>query len=356
MDNQGSNMFSNMIQPNSIPEVKDNNMGQTNTVNNGMNQNMGFNTFNQSVGMTNNLSQDNVVNGNSFVPNNNVVNNNQSIPNNQSVVLNPVVPNQISGEQTTVSDISVGQTIVNNTQNLDFAMPGEINNNINVNDSSLNSGIVADNTSLETNNVSLNEAVNNNNNIAFDLAGVSAPGTNDIPNNNVNTIASVEQNNNLTNNSALENNNALTNNMNSLSDSQTSQQQVNNTELKPQIDNNNVSNDSEVVSVKKYLGYIVLFSIPVVGIIMLIVKALDKKDKNISNFAKAQLLLSLIITVIVTVLSIAFAGMIATVITGAFNERQNNTNDGYVDYDDDFDDEDNIYDVDYDDNYYDLMD
>jgi len=51
---------------------------------------------------------------------------------------------------------------------------------------------------------------------------------------------------------------------------------------------------AEVVSVKRYLLYIILFSIPVVGLIVLIVKFFDKEDKNISNYAKAQLLLSLI--------------------------------------------------------------
>ena len=51
---------------------------------------------------------------------------------------------------------------------------------------------------------------------------------------------------------------------------------------------------AEVVSVKRYMLYIILFSIPVIGLIVLIVKFFDKNDKNISNYAKAQLLLSLI--------------------------------------------------------------
>ena len=55
---------------------------------------------------------------------------------------------------------------------------------------------------------------------------------------------------------------------------------------------------AEVVSVKRYMMYIILFSIPVVGLIVLIVKFFDKNDKNISNYAKAQLLLSLIGAVI----------------------------------------------------------
>ena len=55
---------------------------------------------------------------------------------------------------------------------------------------------------------------------------------------------------------------------------------------------------AEVVSVKRYMLYIILFSIPVIGLVVLIVKFFDKSDKNISNYAKAQLLLSLIGAVI----------------------------------------------------------
>ena len=85
---------------------------------------------------------------------------------------------------------------------------------------------------------------------------------------------------------------------------------------------NNTSNDN-IVSVGKYLGYILLFSIPLVGFIMLLVKAFgDKKDKNISNLAKAQLILIVIVTVLSIVLSIAFGALIASVINS--NSPQNN--------------------------------
>ena len=42
----------------------------------------------------------------------------------------------------------------------------------------------------------------------------------------------------------------------------------------------------------------ILFSIPLVGFIVLILKVVDKKDKNISNFAKAYLLLGIILVLL----------------------------------------------------------
>ena len=49
--------------------------------------------------------------------------------------------------------------------------------------------------------------------------------------------------------------------------------------------NNEIINSDNVTSTGTYLGHIFLFSIPVIGFIMLIIKAFDKKNKNISNWA-----------------------------------------------------------------------
>ena len=72
------------------------------------------------------------------------------------------------------------------------------------------------------------------------------------------------------------------------------------------LTNENISssaNDNNVVSVTKYLGHIILFLIPIIGFIMLLVKAFgEKEDKNISNLAKAQLLLWVIIAIITIIL------------------------------------------------------
>lgn len=75
-----------------------------------------------------------------------------------------------------------------------------------------------------------------------------------------------------------------------------------NTETTPT--NNNSPQDNNLVSIKKYLGYIILFRIPTVGIIALIIKALDKKNKNISNLAKAELIFILIKIIIITIIMI----------------------------------------------------
>lgn len=58
------------------------------------------------------------------------------------------------------------------------------------------------------------------------------------------------------------------------------------------------SNNSDIVPVTKYLINMILFSIPLVGFIVLILKVVDKKDKNISNFAKAYLLIGIILVLL----------------------------------------------------------
>lgn len=100
---------------------------------------------------------------------------------------------------------------------------------------------------------------------------------------------------------------------------------------------NNIPTNNAVVSVGKFLGYLFLFSIPVVGFIMLIVKALDKKDKNISNFAKAQLLYGVIISVIVTVfVAISFTALVGVINNIAGNSVQSNGDSSYLETTDDY--------------------
>lgn len=78
------------------------------------------------------------------------------------------------------------------------------------------------------------------------------------------------------------------------------------------------SNDN-IVSVGKYIGYIILFSIPIVGLIMLIVKALDKKDKNISNLARAQLLIGLVVVVLVVLVFVVFGASLIGIASSVNN-------------------------------------
>lgn len=82
------------------------------------------------------------------------------------------------------------------------------------------------------------------------------------------------------------------------------------------LTNSNITNDinnsnDNIVSVGSYLGHILLFSIPLIGFVMLLVKAFgSKNNKNISNFAKAQLLLSVIIVVLSMVIMFAITFII----------------------------------------------
>lgn len=77
---------------------------------------------------------------------------------------------------------------------------------------------------------------------------------------------------------------------------------VDNSTQQPQNDINiketSNNNTEEIVSVGKYILHFIIFSIPVIGFIMLIVKALDKKNKNISNLAKAILIIGVISIII----------------------------------------------------------
>ena len=74
----------------------------------------------------------------------------------------------------------------------------------------------------------------------------------------------------------------------------------------------NVTTNDEVVSVKKYLGTLILFSVPIVGFIMLLIKAFsNSENKNISNLAKAQLLYALIIILLYIVI-VFLLGIILT--------------------------------------------
>lgn len=94
----------------------------------------------------------------------------------------------------------------------------------------------------------------------------------------------------------------------------TSSSVVTSTSEKPLTNENpaNITTNDEVVSVKKYLGTLILFSIPIVGFIMLLIKAFsNSENKNISNLAKAQLLYALIIILLYVVIVFLF-GIILT--------------------------------------------
>ncbi len=65
------------------------------------------------------------------------------------------------------------------------------------------------------------------------------------------------------------------------------------------------SDHSDVISTGTYFGLMLLFAIPVIGIIACIVMAFVPKNKNIRNFAKAMLIWLIIAAVIAGIVSVA---------------------------------------------------
>ena len=98
--------------------------------------------------------------------------------------------------------------------------------------------------------------------------------------------------------------------------------QVNGNGQVPSSDNTGSVNSSNAVSFGKYLGYIFLFSIPLVGFIMLIVKVFDKKDENISNFAKAMLAYYVILTVISSIFVALASSVIISAVSNFINSNE----------------------------------
>ena len=156
--------------------------------------------------------------------------------------------------------------------------------------------------------------ITNNNSVSVEPLNIIPENTNNNQfnqNNNIdNNFGQNLNSNNLNNmpyNLANDINTSITNNANMLPPIAN---EMNNTNLNDELKDNNEfinSNEENIISVKKYLGHMVLFSLPVVGFIMLIIKGfVEKKNKNISNFAKANLIFSIIVTVVSSLVVIPF--------------------------------------------------
>lgn len=79
----------------------------------------------------------------------------------------------------------------------------------------------------------------------------------------------------------------------------------------PPVNENALPEEYKPVSVGAYVGYTILFSIPIIGFIMLLVTALSSTNKkSLRNFARAQLIL----LIIGVVLSFAFMAFIIALI------------------------------------------
>ncbi len=86
---------------------------------------------------------------------------------------------------------------------------------------------------------------------------------------------------------------------------------------------NYVPPEYKPISVWGYLGYEILFSIPLVGFIMMLVLAFAPQNVNVKNFARSFLLwilLASLFAVIVVVIITAVTGVGIMGLIGAYNE------------------------------------
>ena len=87
------------------------------------------------------------------------------------------------------------------------------------------------------------------------------------------------------------------------------------------MDNNNIPYQYKPLGAWAYFGYELLFSIPIIGFILLIVFALSDSNINRRNFARSYFcifLLVAIITIILIVCGISLGGL-TTVTRSAYN-------------------------------------
>ena len=224
----------------------------------------------------------------------------------------------------TLSNELNNNSVVGNAD-LSFELPPVNAQSINM--ESMNGGIANNVSNIET-----TTAMNNQTNVDYNNAS-------NVAMNALNNPSVTSQTNSDVNNF----DNVVTNSVNNSSFN--TQTTTNNNSL-----NSNVNNEVEmapVVSVGKFLGYMLLPMIPVVGwivwLVMMIVKALDKKDKSMSNYAKAQLILFAIGFVLICGFVLFFVNFFADYIKEEFAQIPNNMIEENYDYNDEdipyFDDE-----------------
>ena len=82
--------------------------------------------------------------------------------------------------------------------------------------------------------------------------------------------------------------------------------------------NNDVIDEEEPVSIKKYIFYLIIFCIPILGLIYLIIQAHINDNINIRNLAKAILII--IISIIIIFIVLYFAFIIISEIKWAYDQ------------------------------------
>ena len=78
---------------------------------------------------------------------------------------------------------------------------------------------------------------------------------------------------------------------------------------------NQIPDEYKPISVWGYLGYELLFALPLVGFIITIIMAFAPENKNVKNFARSYLLAMLIIFVIIIIVLTVFGAAIVTALS-----------------------------------------
>lgn len=217
------------------------------------------------------------------------MNNDQNNNINGIITPQPITPTDISNQDAD----SNANNLIQSTPIVPVEQPKDVNNNVETLQPNIISG-------QQTPNIIMPEMKKDNdgiNNTIFQTPELKLDGTSpfDIGINQTPIMASSEENNTTTPTITNDSNANLNNNPNDpvqvITPTNTEQQEDISLPL-------STSNNSDIVPVTKYLINIILFSIPIVGFIMLILKAIDKKDKNISNFAKAYLILMVALVIL----------------------------------------------------------
>ena len=78
-------------------------------------------------------------------------------------------------------------------------------------------------------------------------------------------------------------------------------------------ENQNLAEDNTPISYAGYLGYLLLFMIPCVGLIAMIVFAFNK-NVNVKNFARAYLTITIIVAVIVIIAMVVIGSALYPII------------------------------------------
>lgn len=152
-------------------------------------------------------------------------------------------------------------------------------------------------------------ASSNDNNLTTNLD--DTPNQNIIENSNIEKAKTIKETSEISKEITEDNDNITTNNI-----------QLNNEEsVTFSIDNTSTStNTATAISTGTYILYNILFSIPIIGLIFVFVKAFDKKNINLRNYARSYLV-NMIIMFILIFLPI----LIVLTTSLSYEEQQSNT-------------------------------